>query len=114
VAQTFADGNQLAASFFFKRDEGDQGNASRSFTTIARQLVMKIQLLLSIVSEAIETDPNVTGKSMGDQFEKLILQPLSKLPAQKQTSRLIIVIDTLDECEREGDIRNILHLLARL
>jgi hypothetical protein len=35
LAQQLADKNQLAASFFFKRGEGDRGNASRFFTTIA-------------------------------------------------------------------------------
>jgi hypothetical protein len=113
VAQSFADESQLAASFFFKRGEGDRGNASRFFTTIARQLFVRIPLLSSIISEAIEADPGLTGKSIKDQFERLILQPLSKLPAQKQTLRLVMVIDALDECERDGDIRNILHLLAR-
>jgi hypothetical protein len=66
-----------------------------------------------MVSEALEADPSVISKSMKEQFEKLILQPLSKVPAQKQTGRFIMVIDALDECEREGDIRNILHLLSQ-
>jgi hypothetical protein len=79
---------------------------------------VKIPLLSSIVSEAVEADPSLPDKSMKEQFEKLILQPLSKLPAKKQTLRLVMVIDALDECERDGDIRdgdirNILHLLAR-
>ena len=42
VTQSFADERLLAASFFFKRGEGDRGNASRFFTTIARQLIVKI------------------------------------------------------------------------
>jgi hypothetical protein len=101
VAQSFADEGLLAASFFFKRGEGDRGNASRFFTTITAQLVVKIPALLSFVSEAIEADPSVTGKSMKDQFERLILQPLSNLPAQKQPSRLLMVIDALDMRERQ-------------
>jgi hypothetical protein len=112
VAQSFADQSQLAASFFFKRGEGDRGNASRFFTTIARQLVVKIPALLSFVSEAIEADPSLTGKSMKEQAEKLLLQPLSKVP--DQMLKLVIVIDALDECEREGDINTILLLLAQV
>lgn len=112
VAQSFAGKGQLGGSFFFKRGEGDRGNASRFFTTITAQLVIKIPTLLSFVSEAIEADPSLTGKSMKEQFEKLLLQPLSKV--SDQMLRLIIVIDALDECEREGDINTILLLLAQV
>ena len=39
VAQSFAEDSQLGASFFFKRGEGERGNASRFFTTITLHLV---------------------------------------------------------------------------
>jgi hypothetical protein len=49
-----------------------------------------------------------------DQFEKLIFQPLLEMQqASSQTSARIIVIDALDECEHEQDIRTILQLLAQ-
>jgi hypothetical protein len=110
VAQTFADDGLLAASFFFKRGEGDRGNASRFFSTITAQMVVKVPAMSPYVSEAIEADPGLVGKSMKDQFDKLISQPISKV---RGISTLVIVVDALDECEREGDIRNILHLLAQ-
>ena len=109
VAQTLADDGLLAASFFFKRGEGDRGNASRFFSTITAQMVVKVPAMSPYLSEAIEADPGLVGKSMKDQFDKLISQPLSKV---RGMPTLVIVIDALDECEREGDIRNILHLLA--
>jgi hypothetical protein len=34
VAQSFADNGQLGASFFFKRGEGNRGNAALFFTTV--------------------------------------------------------------------------------
>jgi hypothetical protein len=110
VAQTFADDGLLAASFFFKRGERDRGNASRFFSTITAQMVVKVPAMSPYVSEAIEADPGLVGKSMKDQFDKLISQPLSKM---RGMPTLVVVIDALDECEREGDIRNILHLLAQ-
>jgi type II secretory pathway predicted ATPase ExeA len=112
VAQSFADEGQLGGSFFFKRGEGDRGNASRFFTTITAQLVAKIPALLSFVSEAIEADPSLTGKSVKQQFEKLLLRPLSKV--RGQMPRLVIIIDALDECERDEDISNIRLLLAQV
>jgi hypothetical protein len=38
VAQSFADNGQLGASFFCKKGEGDRGNATQLFTTIAKDL----------------------------------------------------------------------------
>ncbi|KAJ6035879.1 hypothetical protein N7540_000158 [Penicillium herquei] len=59
-------------------------------------------------------DPDIAGKTLGEQFEKLLLQPHLSL---KQTSdtipSIIIVIDALDECDDNYDIRVILELLSR-
>jgi NACHT domain len=113
VAQHFAEECTLAASFFFKRGGGDRGNASRFFTTIISQMIVKLPTLSPLVSEAIEADPSLTTKSLKDQFNKLFLEPLSKIPTPTQTSRLVIVIDALDECEQDGHIKTILSLLAQ-
>jgi hypothetical protein len=40
VAQLFTSRGRLGASFFFKKGEGERGNASRFFTTIATDLVV--------------------------------------------------------------------------
>jgi hypothetical protein len=114
VAQSFADDGKLGASFFFKRGEGERGNASRFFTTIAAQLVRTVSAIIPYLSKAIDADPGISGKVMKEQFENLIFQPLSEVGRISGTTvKLVIVIDALDECEREGDIRNILHLLSQ-
>jgi hypothetical protein len=102
VAQTFADQGQLGGSFFFKKGEGDRGNATRFFTTLAAQSACKLPGLSPYVREAIDADPAISQKALKDQFEKLILHPLSKTkPISQKSSALIIVIDALDECEKE-------------
>ena len=114
VAQSFADDGKLGASFFFKRGEGERRNASRLFTTIAAQLVCTVPAIIPYLSQAIDADPGISGRLMKEQFNNLILQPLSKVGGVSATTlKLVIVIDALDECEREGDIRNILHLLSQ-
>jgi hypothetical protein len=114
IAQSFADEGQLGASFFFKRGEGDRGNATKFFTTITAQLIVKVPALTPHVRKAIDIDPAISGKAMKEQFEKLILQPFSETKhISPQISRLVIVVDALDECEREGDIKNILFLLSQ-
>ena len=78
VAEDFDADGLLGASFFFKRGEGERGNASRFFTTITLDLVHKVPALVPYVKSAIESEPRISGKSLKDQFEKLIFQPLSQ------------------------------------
>jgi hypothetical protein len=114
AAQTFANNGQLGASFFFKRGEGERGNASRFFTTITTQLMCAIPGIIPFVLSTVNIEPDITTKSLKEQFEKLMLQPLSQLnQASIHSSPLVVVIDALDECEKEGHIRNILVLLAQ-
>src|SRR5580700_4769972 len=62
VAQSFADDGRLGASFFFKRGEGERGNASRFFTTIAAQLVRTVPATTPYLSKAIDADPGISGR----------------------------------------------------
>ncbi|KAJ6168709.1 hypothetical protein N7497_001552 [Penicillium chrysogenum] len=115
VARSLKDTNYLGASFFFKRGEGDRGNAKKFFPTLIRQLMLMISELRSGVHKALHDDPDIISKSLREQFEKLLLQPLldlDQLGRQPQTA--VIVIDALDECEHDQDVRNIIRLLALL
>lgn len=114
MAQYFDDKGCLGASFFFKRGEGDRGNASRFFATIAVRLASKVPSLSRYIGHAIDAEPGIAEKALNQQFEKLILHPLSMMHGDsQQASRLVIVIDALDECEREEDVRTILLLLSK-
>ncbi|KAK3346887.1 hypothetical protein B0T25DRAFT_462128 [Lasiosphaeria hispida] len=110
VAASFAEDGLLGASFFFKRGEGDRGKAGLVFPTIARQLVHKIPALVPSIRKAIDTDPDVSKKILRDQFEKLILQPLNSI---YRTTAIVIVIDALDECDGDEDVKTIIALLAQ-
>jgi Mrp family chromosome partitioning ATPase len=114
IAQLFASRGQLGASFFFKKGEGERGNASRFFTTIAVDLMAHEPGMLPVIQEALDKDSKIADKSPKDQFEKLILQPLLRIKqAQPPVLARVVVIDALDECEQETDIRAILQLLAQ-
>jgi hypothetical protein len=110
VAKSFADDGRLGASFFFKKGEGDRGKATLFFPTIASQLVHSIPALGRFVREAIAADAAVARKALKDQFEKLILEPFGHV---HHITATMIVIDALDECDGENDVRTIIALLAQ-
>nr|POF13748.1 vegetative incompatibility protein het-e-1 [Quercus suber] len=115
VARIFDDQGYLGASFFFKRGEASRSNADHFFSTITAQLADVLPPLRAPVAAALEKDSFLCGRGIQEQFEKLLLQPLLSIDAAYLSQkRLIIVIDALDECNRDTDIRKFLKLLGQV
>ena len=114
IAREFIQRRQLGASFFFKRGEGDRSNASKFFTTIATQLSSYLPDLRPYLKKAVETDPIISTKTMKEQFERLILLPMLEIKDLLTMDKLVLVVDALDECENEGHVKLVLHLLAQI
>lgn len=115
VAKSLKDTNHLGASFFFKRGEENRGNSRKFFPTLIRQLMLRFSELSSGVQKVLHDDPEIASKLLGEQFDKLLLQPLldlDQLGQQPQTA--VIVVDALDECEHDQDVRNIIRFLPLL
>lgn len=113
LAKEFQQIKTLGATFFFKRGEADRGNASKFFPTIAKQMYQRIPEI--DLQKIIQEQPDISNKSLSMQFEKLILKPLSSLHSiSRELPLIIIVIDALDECEDDNDIRAIIKLLPQV
>jgi hypothetical protein len=114
VATHFAGQKQLGASFFFKRGEGERGTATRFFSTLAADLAACEPGMVPLIKAAQEEDPSICQKVLRDQFEKLILNPFLDIQdARSRNVPLVIIIDALDECDKEIHIRTILELLSQ-
>ena len=113
VSATLNRDRRLGASFFFKRGERDRSNASLFFATIAGQLADVIPDLRASIAKSLDEDSRLCERNIKEQFEKLVLQPLLDIVHSSVSSRLVIVIDALDECERSTDIKTMLHFLSR-
>jgi hypothetical protein len=115
VAAYFKEKGVLGASFLFKRGERDRGNATLLFTTLAAQLVLREPRMSPFVREALVSDPALATKALREQFEKLILQPLSQLhDGSEDPHTIAMVIDALDECDHDNDIRLIIQLFSEV
>nr|XP_001401751.2 NACHT and WD40 domain protein [Aspergillus niger CBS 513.88] len=113
VARKLQERELLGASFFFKRGEGDRGNASRFITTIAKQFMIALPQLRKEIATAMEDDL-IVSKSLKEQFDHLLLKPLLEMKMSNgQRLPIVIVVDALDECE-ERSIETIIQLLPRL
>ncbi|KAH7187155.1 hypothetical protein DER44DRAFT_176620 [Fusarium oxysporum] len=104
----------LAASFFFKRGEMDRGNLNKLMSTLAHQLALSIPGVASFIKKTLDANPAIVGKSVKEQFEKLIHEPLSEAVATATTpSPVVMVIDALDECDQEADIRLLINIFSQ-
>ncbi|KAM0542193.1 hypothetical protein ACHAO7_010082 [Fusarium culmorum] len=114
VAQARSRRGNLGASFFFNRGEMDRGNLNKLMSTLAYQLSLSIPEAAFFVKKALDDNPAIVRKSVKEQFQKLIQEPLSEAAASaKVLSPVVIVIDALDECDQEADIRLLINILSQ-
>ncbi|KAH6697843.1 WD repeat-containing protein [Verticillium dahliae] len=111
VARERAAAGLLAASFFFKRGEGDRGNARLFFPAIAAQLVSSFPAAAAQMRHTIEANPDIASKPLGEQFRLLVLKPLENVAV---ASPMTVVIDALDECDGENDIKDLITQLSHI
>jgi hypothetical protein len=112
IAQEYYYRKRLGASFFFSRGVEDRSHAGMFFTTIAVQLAHILSALKQYICTAVDEHNDIASRRQRDQWEHLILQPLSRLMSNSCQSPLILVIDALDECDGENDVKGILQLFA--
>jgi hypothetical protein len=112
VAQTFAErafaDGLLGASFFCSRDFEDRSNLHLIFPTIAVQLARRHTAFRSEFLQLVKSDPDIAHKSLYNQMDQLIVQPL-----RKSAISTVIVIDALDECIDEEPVSAILPVLMQ-
>ncbi|RCI12974.1 hypothetical protein L249_0487 [Ophiocordyceps polyrhachis-furcata BCC 54312] len=108
----------LGASFFFQRGETDRGNLSKFFSTIAAELTEREPAIAKYIKAAAadrQREP-VEGNRRSffrEKFNKLVLKPLEMVaPALRTNKPVVIVVDGLNECEPEDDVKIILNLFS--
>ncbi|KIM99276.1 hypothetical protein OIDMADRAFT_201896 [Oidiodendron maius Zn] len=114
VARHYFDKKCLGASFFFSRGSGDVSHASKFATSIAVQLATSIPALYQYINDAVMENRHNASQSLRDQWHELVLRPLAKLDNNSCQPLYVVVVDALDECDDENNIRIILHLLSEV
>lgn len=66
VAQSRSQVGDLGASFFFKRGETDRGNVAKFKPSLAHQLALRAPGVAYLIKNAINDDPAIMGKFVGE------------------------------------------------
>jgi len=89
-------------------------NPKQFFTTIAHQLVQKVDDYRQVLGLRIQHNQDLHTKGLDIQFHKLIIEPFLKLREQKiDVEDKTVIIDGLDECNRDSAQRKIIELVAK-
>jgi hypothetical protein len=96
VARRYFEQRALGASFFFARGGGDVGNANKFVTSIAIQLASNVRALRRHISDALSEHSDITSLALRDQWQTLVLGPLSKLEGDGHQIPYVLVVDALD------------------
>ncbi|XP_006461588.1 hypothetical protein AGABI2DRAFT_222406, partial [Agaricus bisporus var. bisporus H97] len=79
--------------------------------TLVYQLAIKIPQYRSLIASELADNPLLLRNSPHLQFKKLIIEPFTILHRQHPRKPIVIVLDGLDECDREEAQLTILALI---
>ena len=113
LAHHFDSVGTLGGSFFFSKSSGEANTAVNFVGTLARHLANTSPGLRRSICEAISSHEDVIRQGLRNQWTELVMAPLST-PSPTGRSKLNIVIDALDECGSDDEIRVILQLCVEV
>ena len=113
IAEMCKEAQCLAAAFFFFRTSPERNTHKRLIATIAYQISSSIPELRPLIAKAVEDDHPVMTKDMRAQISQLIVEPLLQVIGHSPpTSRLLVIVDGLDECIDEKEQCTVLNAIS--
>jgi hypothetical protein len=115
VAATARGRGMLAASFFFSRDHQERRRLASIVPTIAYQLALWRDELRGPICNAVSENINIADQLMTEQVDTLLIQSFENNPLERKPSCALLVLDALDECDKENGTEggDLLPLLIR-
>ncbi|KAI5990778.1 hypothetical protein EDD15DRAFT_1144287 [Pisolithus albus] len=89
---------QLGASFFFSRDEADRRQLASIIPTLAFQLASVNSVYRRKLCDVLKAHPDAPSRAQQYQLKELLLDPLKEVPSLPP---YLIILDALDECNKE-------------
>jgi len=111
IAEKYASQRRLAASFFFSRKEILRRKSHGFFPTLACQLLVFAPSIRPAVLDVLDADATIPTKVLLEQARKLLQEPIASSPTSFPDP-VLIVVDSLDECDDAKMANEIILLLS--
>ncbi|KAF7760578.1 hypothetical protein Agabi119p4_11254 [Agaricus bisporus var. burnettii] len=98
------------ATIFFSINGRQDG--TKTILTIAYQVAVKLEPYRLFIKGEIARDPSLLQKSLSTQFKKFIVEPFITRRLLDPSSRLLIILDGLDECDDAFHQQELLGLIT--
>ncbi|KAK1233275.1 hypothetical protein PQX77_003567 [Marasmius sp. AFHP31] len=102
LSEKFTRTGQLAAAFFFSRNDASRDKLAPFIPTVTHQLVTSHnlkKLLGPLVDHIIHSMPEIWEKNWEQQFKAIIQEPCAQVDPRKWASLpRLVIIDGVDEC----------------
>ncbi|EKM76567.1 hypothetical protein AGABI1DRAFT_108660 [Agaricus bisporus var. burnettii JB137-S8] len=99
------------ATIFFSRHNA-RGNGAKAITTIAYQIAAKLEPYRLFIENEVARDPFILQKPLPIHFDQFIVKPFMHQCILDSLSRLLIIIDGLDECSNSSTQLQLLRLIS--
>jgi hypothetical protein len=103
--------NILGGTFFCSRLVDDCTKVDRIFPTIAYNLARNYPPLASTILNALKNDPDAANRTIKQQFTDLVVKPIRESATELSGRPIVVVIDGLDECSNQSDVRALLSVI---
>ena len=113
IADHFHSASLLGGTFLFSTSLGDANNARKSVGTLAHCLANVSKELKARMGESFISNKDVLRQDLRSQWRALIIRPLTETRFSKRL-RLNFVVDALDECSSDEEIRILIQLFVEL
>ena len=102
----------LGGTFFCSRAASslEQADARRIIPTFATLLVRVVPACAAALAAELRKDPDLAHKSIRDQSQRLLANPLGRLVSLDR--QLVFVIDALDQCSDQRQLVELVDALA--
>ncbi|KAF5344160.1 hypothetical protein D9756_011413 [Leucocoprinus leucothites] len=102
----------LGAALFLSRTK-NQDVPTRIIPSLAYQLAVRFPAYKGIITRLLTNEPSIFDKSLHTQFTKMIIEPLSRLDSELETSHpIIMLLDGLDECRGDQAQQTLVELIG--
>lgn len=101
ISEHLAQEGRLGASFFISRFVAERRDPNAIVCSIIYQLARYKETLRSLICRALREEPDLVDKPLQVQINQLLAQPICN-GAEHLENSIVLVIDALDECNKDG------------